>query len=315
MFREFLIIAVIFMAVSPARALQVTFLTEGSVTAPVVTLGDIVHFSDDGPVAVALGSKPVGQAPPPGETVLLDSVKIGKYLQATEHLPEDLSWNGANVVNVTRQGINITPARIQEIIANFLEQNKARLPKATIQFLPATLPMPFFLPMGAMSYQVIPSDPAILGSSRFAIIFKVDDKVVKNMSVRGRVEAIGKVVVASQPLRKGTILQPDQLRLKEMDLGELQSAGTDPHDFIGKLLTRSLPGGSPVLASMVETLPVIRKGEKVRIVIDTGPLQLSATGLSHNDGKIGDMIQVQNINSNKLIYCRVAAPGLVEVLL
>lgn len=313
--RFFLIIAFLLYSISPAVALQVTFLSQGSVTGPVVTLGDIVHFSENSPDAVALGSNPVGQAPPPGESTTLDSGKIFRYLQATVKLPADLTWSGAALVNVERLGIAITPARIQEIIADYLEQNKANLPKASIRFEPSVLPMPFVLPMGAMTYQVIPSDPAIIGSTRFAIIFKVDDKVVKNMSVRGKLEAIGNVVVTSVPLRKGAILQKEHLRLKRMDLGDLQQPGTDPRAFVGKRLTRSLRSGSPILASMVEVLPIIRRGEKVRIVIDTGILQLSATGFSHNDGKIGDMVRVQNISSNKIIYCRVAAPGLVEVVM
>ncbi len=310
-----LLIAFVILSACPAMALQVTFLNHGSVSDPVITLGDIVHFSEDSPTATALASNPVGQAPPPGESTTLDSGKIYRYLQATVKLPHDLQWNGSPLVTVERLGITITPARIQEIIDHYLEQNKTNLPKAAIQFIPSVLPMPFIIPMGALTYQVIPSDPTILGSSRIAIIFKVDDKVVKNMSVRGRIEAIGEVVVAAVPLRKGTILQANQLRLKRMDLGELQQPGSDPKNLIGKRLTRSLRSGSPVLASMLESLPVIRRGEKVRIVIDAGAMQLSATGFSHNDGRIGDMVRVQNISSNKIIYCRVAAPGLVEVVL
>ncbi len=34
-----------------------------------------------------------------------------------------------------------------------------------------------------------------------------------------------------------------------------------------------------------------------------------------DDQKKNQIIRVQNSSSNKLIYCRVAAPGLVEVIL
>ncbi len=42
---------------------------------------------------------------------------------------------------------------------------------------------------------------------------------------------------------------------------------------------------------------------------------LTATGLAHSDGKIDDLIRVQNLNSNKVVFGRVAGPGIVEVIL
>jgi flagella basal body P-ring formation protein FlgA len=66
---------------------------------------------------------------------------------------------------------------------------------------------------------------------------------------------------------------------------------------------------------MVKALPVVRSGERVKIIITSGSMILTATGLAYSDGQINQMIRVQNLRSRKIVYCRVAAPGLVEVLL
>jgi flagella basal body P-ring formation protein FlgA len=116
-------------------------------------------------------------------------------------------------------------------------------------------------------------------------------------------------------LKKGEILGPQHLSTAILDISSIDNPGLDLEDFIGKRLQRSLRAGSPVLLSMVEALPVVKRGERVKIVINSGALHLTATGLAHSDGAMNQMIRVQNINSNKIIYCRVAAPGLVEVIL
>ena len=51
------------------------------------------------------------------------------------------------------------------------------------------------------------------------------------------------------------------------------------------------------------------------MVINHGSMHLSTVGIARNNGRQDQMIRVQNINSNKIVYCRVAAPGLVEVVL
>jgi len=51
------------------------------------------------------------------------------------------------------------------------------------------------------------------------------------------------------------------------------------------------------------------------MVIESGTLHLTATGLAHSDGKLDQMIKIQNINSSKTVHGRVTGPGIVEVLL
>jgi flagella basal body P-ring formation protein FlgA len=299
----------------PADALEITFTGDASVDGTIVKLGDVAHFDEDTDMSRALATKTVGQAPPPGEKISFRSLNIKHYLVSNQAIPQDTRWTGSPTVTVHRRGVKIGADEIQSFIAEFLRANKQNLPDAKINFMPDSLPLPFILPRGALSHDVIPSNPAILCSSRFSIIFRVDNKVVKNMSVKGKVEALAEVVVAAKPLKKGHVVDAQMLSTAILDISKMTAPGQGPEDIIGKKLKRSLRAGSPVLASMVESLPVVRRGERVKIVISSGHLYLTATGLAHSDGQLDQMIRVQNINSNKIIYCRVTAPGLVEVML
>jgi flagella basal body P-ring formation protein FlgA len=300
---------------TPSSALQITFRQKARVTGNSVTLGDIARFDDKSEMAKALASQKVAMSPPPGGSIVLRSLTIKKNLCTENSLPATLDWNGSPSVILSRTGIKINSAKIQAIIAEFLSDNKADLMNAEIRFIPASLPIPFTLPAGDLSYEVIPSNPNIFGSSKFSIIFRVDDRVAKNMSVKGKIEALSPVVVTTGKLQKGTVLTSDSLTLVVKDISELKAPGMNLEQFIGKRLKRTIRAGAAVSTAMVESCPVIKRGERVKIVINHGSMHLSTAGIARNDGTQDQMIRVQNINSNKIVYCRVSAPGLVEVVL
>lgn len=315
MFKLLLTVIVFLGSILPCTALQVTFRQDVSVAGSNITLGDIARFDEKTEMTQALASQKVAQSPPPGESVQLNSLSIKRQLSTALSLPGSILWNGSPTVHLKRTGIHIGSTKIQQIIAEFLRLNRENLPDAEIRFIPAALPLPFILPAGSLTYDVIPSNPRILGSSRFSIIFRVDNHVAKNMSVRGKIEALAPVVVAGKRLKKGTILSPSDLALAVKDLNEVTSPGLDISSYSGKKLRRNIKAGTPITSTMVVSPPVIKRGERVKIVISSGTMYLSAIGIARANGGHNQMIRVQNINSNKIIYCRVAAPGLVEVIL
>jgi flagellar basal body P-ring formation protein FlgA len=301
---------------NPALALEISFKQNVQVVDALVRLGDVAQCSEETPLAEALASQPIGQAPPPGEHTLFIAQNIKTAILASnKSLTDSLTWSGSATINITREGTVIASDRIGEIIAEFLDANKGNLPNAALRFIPQTLPLPFTLPKGNLAVDVIPSNPAILSSSSISLIFKVDDRVVKNMSVRGKIEALAQVVAAAESLRKGLILGPQHLHMVEMDISDIASPELDPQNLLGMQLTRAIAAGAPITGANVESLPVVRRGQKVKMVIESGILHLTATGLAHSDGKLDQMIKIQNINSSKTVHGRVTGPGIVEVLL
>lgn len=314
MIRLFLILIILATSL-PAHAFDVTFKKKAIVDDALVTLGDVASISEISDIGDALLTIPIANSPAPGEKAFLRSVNIKKYLSSSQTLPEDIEWKGASSVTVTRSGIAINAQKMLGFIADYLRSQEDSLPLAVIRFIPTSHPLPFTLPNGELSCDVIPSNPGILSSSRFSLIFRVNDRVVKNMSIRGRVEARANVVITAIPVKKGTILTPHHLKEAVMDISEIKDPGFSVDQFLGKKITRSLRAGSPVKISMVEILPVIHRGEKVKIVIQSGSMLLTATGLAHSDGKINDLIRVQNLNSNKIVFGKVKGPGIVEITL
>jgi len=57
--------------------------------------------------------------------------------------------------------------------------------------------------------------------------------------------------------------------------------------------------------------PLIRTRDLVKIVVPIGNAQLTATGEAQQDGKLGDIIRVRNVDSNRIVNGRVEAAGIV----
>ena len=301
---------------SPGLALDITFLQSSSVSNDTVLLSDITNTSEQTPLSRALGSQIVGASPEPGTLTVLDAREIILKIEKSHNSRlKDVIWKGSPLITVTRKSVTITSEMIQEMIDDYIAENIKRLPDAEITFIPESLPLPFEIQTGPLSWDIIPSSPEIIGSSRFSVILKVDNKVRKNFSVRGQTKAITSVVTARSRLKYGDIITPEMVEIAERDISSVQSYSRSASEVIGSVVKRNIQEGSVIGPDLVELPPVIEKGELVRIVVNHGGLVLTATGIAKSDGHLDETIRVKNTDSNKLIYCRVQAPGLVEVRL
>ena len=295
-----------------AWGLDITLHKQATVTHKYILLGDIATITPKGELADTLARTRISYAPEPGKTRTLKTASIQAQFRH-ERTGEKLQWHGPNEISVLRQGQVVTRQQLKEIIAGYIGRNLHRLPDAEIRFTQVRAPEKIILPTGKLTYAVTPARPEILGSSSFNILFKVDDRVVKNTTVRGRLEAIAEVVTAAASLRRGAILSADHLTMARKDISRLEAPRLSFEKAIGLQAIRNIRPGQPLDAHNVAPPPVILKGEPVKIFASKGALQISTTGIATADGRPGDFIRVKNISSNKLVYCRVDSPGIVTV--
>lgn len=297
-----------------AHALDIAFRDTAAVTRAIVTLADVAEIGHhDGPPdpLETLKGQMVAKSPDAGEQITLDSRAIIQKLSRTSTIPETVRWSGADAIVVTRQGTTITPGDVQHIIDTFLRENE---PAGTrYSFTPANPPAPFSVPSGDLRWEVIPSNPNIVGSSRFTLIGRLDSQVVRNFSVRGVLRAMIPVVVAVSNLQRDTVITEAQVRMESMDITGLKGPCLQREEVVGKKVLRAVKAGSAIESSTVEFPPMVKKGAMVKIIARTSDIELTATGIAKTDGKQGQVIKVTNIGSEKEIFCRVMAPGVVEV--
>lgn len=294
-------------------ALVITFAKEAIVTTDYITLGDLVEFDEETQLTSSLATKIVTRSPDPGKSKIFSTYDIKEEILRKTPMSRDTLWTGSNVVTVSRKGQQIMPARVIEAIDQFLRDNSHSMPEADISFTPRTLPVPFMLPKGRLAMEVVPSNPTILKSSSFSLIFRVNGKVEKNFTIPGELKALAPVIIATDSLPRGSLLTPANTQEAIKDLTRHDNPSTNLRRILGKRLKRTVRAHDVIHSSDVEIPPLIQRGQLVKIIIRTGNMHLSATGVARRDGKQGEIIRVRNANSNKLIQGKVTAAGTVEV--
>lgn len=122
------------------------------------------------------------------------------------------------------------------------------------------------------------------------------------------------VLVTTRPLARGELVSATDLRMERRNLDTLRAGYlTDPKQAIGKLAKRSLTRGTALSASNLAAQRVIKRGEKVTLLMDIPGIQVRATAKALGDGVIGETISVRNTSSKKVVQATVIAPGVVRV--
>jgi len=132
--------------------------------------------------------------------------------------------------------------------------------------------------------------------------------------VRAEVKLFSMIVVSSRPLAHHQIITPEDVRL------ELREVGASPprpftriDEVVGKMVARSIEMNEPVTSAVAESPRVLRYGSPVVLVYETDSLRVESPGLAVEGGKVGDMIQVKNASSGKLLQAVVLDGRTVRV--
>ncbi len=154
----------------------------------------------------------------------------------------------------------------------------------------------------------------LLGRRVYQIEFKRDGANYKPIKTTADVRVEMDVVALSHPFKKNQIIKEDDLYMKKIGLHDL-SGGLlfDPGAVIGKRVKRFIKPGTLLTEEMIEETPLVKKGDRVAIIVESGMLKITASGEARMDGTKGKIIEVINSDSKKKIYAEVLDSGRVKV--
>lgn len=152
------------------------------------------------------------------------------------------------------------------------------------------------------------------GDTTFIIGIFQNGVLFKEESVRVRIEVLRDFVVSARSLAKDTILNATDLTVQKKWVRSIPlNALTAQEEAVGKLLSMSVRPNTEILRNMVKEVMAVKRGKLVHVYLDNGPMQITSTGLSEEDGVEGSLVKVRNLSSNKTIYARVIGNAKVRV--
>ncbi len=128
------------------------------------------------------------------------------------------------------------------------------------------------------------------------------------------IRAYDTVVVASRSIPRGSVISRNLIELKEVEVSRLyQGYFKDPEAVIGAVAKRSIAGNKVLSPGKISPPRLVSKGEKVTIVAEGRHVRIKANGIAMTDGAYGDLVQVKNARSNRVVEGRVTAAGQITV--
>ncbi len=167
-----------------------------------------------------------------------------------------------------------------------------------------TVPLQAFLPPGGRR----------LGNTTVGVRCK--DPGGWSIYVTARIDVFGPVLVTRYPMARGTSIRADDLELVERNLSHLPYGYyRDPQPVIGQQAKRTLAAAAVITPPMLQAPRLIKRGERVSVIAERGPLQIRTSGKALRDGKSGELIQIRTDGSQRVVDGVVVGQGVVKVTL
>ena len=129
------------------------------------------------------------------------------------------------------------------------------------------------------------------------------------------IEVLAEVIVTKRPLKRHRRITEDDIEIREKNLAELPSnVILDYEDAIGKRARRNIDANRVLRSDLIEFPPLVKRGDVVLIVAESRGLRITALGMvKQREGRLGERIRVENIDSKKSIYGRLLDAKTVKV--
>jgi flagella basal body P-ring formation protein FlgA len=253
----------------------------------------------------------LGPAPRPGQTRRITgnsiSVALGKTAGAgvLATVPGQVQVRGAFQ--------QISEASLEEAFKQYV-MNAAGKDEVSISRIDIRGIKP--LPLGRVA--LTPSSAGrdeIKGKTSLRMSVSVDGEDYGQVSVSGWVDRYAQVVCAARSVSRNTILSAEDLLLERINIAKAPDRLVyDPAEAVGKRVRSSLQTGKYLQEHKLFEVPLVEKGDRVKLLVSAGPVNISTLGVAKTDGGAGDQIRVENLSSEKTVIGRVVDNSTVEVL-
>ncbi len=277
------------------------------VSGQTIHLGDLfTNTGDKAEIAVAY-------APEPGKRAVFDARWLYRVAHAYKLDWKPLGATARAVVERKSQMINQA-----EVAAEILSALVGKGADADMEIEMGNRLTRIYVPDDAIAAIDIEDVTYDRLSGRFSAIFSAPagSSTAKRHRVTGRLHKTTEVPVLNRRMLADELITANDIRWLKVRSARLQSNTViSDADLIGKTPRRGLRAGYPVIASAVRRPVLVPKGSLVTLILQTQKMTLTARGKALQPGSDGDVIRVNNLQSNTVIEGEVVASGRVKVRL
>ncbi len=173
------------------------------------------------------------------------------------------------------------------------------------------------LPPGAMELKFELQERASkFGYMPLTLRVTVNGETQKVIRLKATAAVYEDVVALNSDSRKGNILTVGDLKLLRVKkTPSLRESFSDIGDVVGMELRRSLNAGHILTPRELDQPVLIKRGDRILLVAENGILKITAPGIAKDKGIEGTVIQVQNLETKKMVYGEIVDSRIVKIQL
>ncbi|KAB2836969.1 MAG: flagellar basal body P-ring formation protein FlgA [Candidatus Brocadia sp.] len=153
------------------------------------------------------------------------------------------------------------------------------------------------------------------GNVQLIVRILTNDKLCMKVPVFFNIRLYENIVTSSKKIDRNDTLTLDNLIISRMETTKLsRTVFSKVEELVGKRALRSILPNTPITPELVDNSPAIKKGDLIKVFIHTGNLHVVTKGVAKEDGCVGKIIRVKNIDSNKDLYGKVEDSTAVKIV-
>jgi flagella basal body P-ring formation protein FlgA len=228
-------------------------------------------------------------------------------------IPEAAS-QPAVLIEGIRPGQPLEPAEMSRILENHL-QKMIQNPNRKVTIGEFRNYEKIIVPRENLSCQVLVPERAMQGGNISGMmVFLAKGQEIKKIRISARVDIYGDVIVARHFLKKYQEIQVGDIQIANKNIAVLPpDLVTEEREVLGKRTTLSVNNQEVLRLSMLETPPIVNKGDRVTLLIENDQFKITTLGEAREIGRKGDRIKLVNLSSKREVYGTVLDATTVKV--
>lgn len=278
-------------------------------------LGNIAEVtSNDAIIVERLRTISLGYAPNVGAVRELQREKIFMAIASAGFSTSDVSFESPTIVRIRRASQTVDSKLIREVVENAV-LNPLKTVGAVTELTRLDVPVSVEVPTGEVEVRASSGIVRDLFSPfSVSIEILIDGRVAKRMSAIAQVEATMPVIVAARDIQSNERIKETDVRVETRKLSKpVTNYFRDFSKLRGTDSSRPIAKGEIVTSDSMVAGIVIKAGDSVRLIYNSGDMQIVVMGEARALGRIGDRIQVKNKQSGTFLQAIIVDEGIVRV--
>lgn len=276
------------------------------VTDEVVRIGDLIDN------AGIVADVPIFRAPDPGTTGRVSAARVIEAVEA--HALVGLSANGIREISVTRPGRQVAVNDIEAGIAAALAARYGLGSASDIEIRFDTAPGAVSIDASASGAVNVDQLTYLTRSGRFEAIVDVTGSDSRRMRLSGTALATVEVVTVSRSLSRGAVVRASDIALERRPRVQVTpDMITDPAQAIGRAARNTVSAGRPLRSAELTKPHLVERNAFVTLVYEVPGITLTMRGKANEAGSEGDVVEVLNVQSKRVVHGVVTGQGRVVV--